>query len=79
MGLFSNKAGATAVSDEKKKPGIPFKAYQDLKSSVHRELLSKVDLEKIASMRDVRIRGQNRFCRTPQSATFSSIPIKRYT
>jgi pilus assembly protein CpaF len=58
MGLFSNKAGTPTVGDERKRAGIPFKAYQDLKSSVHRELLTKVDLEKVASMRDGRIRGQ---------------------
>ena len=38
--------------------GLSFKAYQELKSSVHRDLLNKVDLERIASMRDGRIRGQ---------------------
>jgi len=58
MGLFSGKVAASSVSDEKRKAGVSFKAYQDLKSAVHRDLLSKVDLEKIASMRDVRIRGQ---------------------
>src|SRR5690348_16129726 len=57
MGLFSNKS-ATSGGDAKKKVGLPFKAYQELKSSVHSDLLSKVDLEKIASMRDGRVRGQ---------------------
>ncbi|MBZ5565816.1 MAG: Flp pilus assembly complex ATPase component TadA, partial [Acidobacteriia bacterium] len=60
MGLFTNKAG-TGTSpglEEKKKTGIPFKAYQELKSTVHRDLLNKVDLERIASMRDGRVRGQ---------------------
>jgi pilus assembly protein CpaF len=58
MGLFSNKTGAPAGVDEKKRAGVPFKVYQDLKSAVHRDLLTKVDLEKVASMRDGRIRGQ---------------------
>ena len=58
MGLFSNKTGAPAGVDEKKRAGVPFKVYQDLKSAVHRDLLTKVDLEKVASTRDGRIRGQ---------------------
>jgi pilus assembly protein CpaF len=58
MGLFSNKAGTSAGSDEKKKTGVPFKVYQELKSAVHRDLLNKVDLERVASMRDGHIRGQ---------------------
>src|SRR5207247_3647427 len=35
-----------------------FQEYQELKSSVHRELLAKVDLEKVATMRDARTRSQ---------------------
>jgi pilus assembly protein CpaF len=46
------------LGDDRKMAGLPFKAYQDLKSSVHRDLLSRVDLEKVASLRDGRIRGQ---------------------
>jgi pilus assembly protein CpaF len=46
------------VDDDKKMAGLPFKVYQDLKSSVHRDLLNRVDLEKVASLRDGRIRGQ---------------------
>jgi pilus assembly protein CpaF len=44
--------------DDRKMAGLPFKAYQDLKTSVHRDLLTRVDLEKVASLRDGRIRGQ---------------------
>ncbi|HLY62095.1 MAG TPA: CpaF family protein [Terriglobia bacterium] len=58
MGLFSNKTATSPGGDAKRKVGIPFKAYQELKSTVHQDLLSKVDLEKIASMRDGRVRGQ---------------------
>jgi pilus assembly protein CpaF len=58
MGLFSNKGGASSAGDEKKHAGVPFKAYQELKSQVHRDLLTKVDLERVASMRDGRIRSQ---------------------
>src|SRR5208337_856580 len=58
MGTTSSQIETLAGSDEKKKTGIPFKVYQELKSAVHRDLLNKVDLERIASMRDGRIRGQ---------------------
>src|SRR4051812_2096082 len=39
-------------------PGPSSKAYQELKSSVHRELLNRVDLEKLTSMQDARARNQ---------------------
>jgi len=58
MGLFTNKGETSAAVDEKRRAGIPFKAYQEMKSEVHRVLLGKIDLEKLASMRDGRIRGQ---------------------
>lgn len=35
-----------------------FKAHQELKTSLHRELLNKVDLEKLTSLQDVRGRTQ---------------------
>jgi pilus assembly protein CpaF len=35
-----------------------FKVYQDLKSAVHRDLLNKVDLERVAVVRDERTRAQ---------------------
>src|SRR6266581_495176 len=37
--------------------GAP-KSYQDLKTSLHRDLLNKVDLEKLTSLQDVRARTQ---------------------
>jgi len=46
------------LSDEKKQSGLNFKVYQDLKSSVHRDLLNKLDLEKVATVRDERTRAQ---------------------
>src|SRR5215472_3537995 len=59
MTTLLDSAGAPPLSEEKKKKaGLPFKAYQELKSSVHRELLNRVDLEKVATLRDGRIRGQ---------------------
>ena len=48
----------TAADDKKRTTGLSFQVYQSLKSSVHRELLSKLDLEKVATVRDSRIRGQ---------------------
>jgi len=57
MGLFTDSK-RLPEAEEKKKAGLPFKAYQELKSSVHRDLLNKVDLERVASMRDGRIRPQ---------------------
>src|SRR5438270_3466155 len=39
--------------------GAPaYKSYQELKTSLHRQLLSKVDLEKLTSLQDVRARTQ---------------------
>lgn len=39
-------------------PATSYKSYQELKSSLHRDLLSKVDLEKLTSLQDVRARTQ---------------------
>jgi pilus assembly protein CpaF len=41
-----------------KRTGLSFKEYQDLKSSVHRDLISRVDLERVATQRDEYTRGQ---------------------
>jgi pilus assembly protein CpaF len=38
--------------------GASNKSYQELKTSLHRDLLSKVDLEKLTSLQDVRARTQ---------------------
>jgi pilus assembly protein CpaF len=46
------------VGDEKRQSGMNFKVYQDLKSAVHRDLLNKVDLERVAVVRDERTRAQ---------------------
>jgi pilus assembly protein CpaF len=50
-------SSATA-SAEAKRTGLSFKEYQDLKSSVHRDLISRVDLERVANQRDEYTRGQ---------------------
>src|SRR2546426_9449650 len=35
-----------------------FKSHQELKTSLHRDLLNKIDLEKLTSLQDVRARTQ---------------------
>ena len=50
--------GAVPVADNGKKAGLNFKVYQELKSSVHRDLLNKIDVEKVATVRDERTRSQ---------------------
>ena len=47
-----------AATTEGKRTGLSFKEYQELKSSVHRDLISRVDLERVATQRDEYTRGQ---------------------
>src|SRR5437762_9833865 len=49
---------AVAAGAETKRAGLSFKEYQELKSSVHRDLISRVDLERVANQRDEYTRGQ---------------------
>ena len=49
--------GGAATADSKR-TGLSFKEYQELKSSVHRDLISRVDLERVATQRDEYTRGQ---------------------
>jgi len=62
MGEFntiSAQVGSTfAGGTETKRTGLSFKEYQELKSSVHRDLISRVDLERVATQRDEYTRGQ---------------------
>ena len=58
MGTVTTNLAAIQAVEDKRKAGLSFAAYQELKSSVHRELLNRVDLEKVATLRDARIRGQ---------------------
>src|SRR5579872_3311200 len=63
MGEFSSASAqvgtlSAAAAAEGKRTGLDFKVYQDLKSSVHRDLLTKVDIEKVATVRDERTRAQ---------------------
>ncbi|PYX44313.1 MAG: pilus assembly protein CpaF, partial [Acidobacteria bacterium] len=52
--------GANPVlpGEPKKRGGLDFRVYQDLKTGIHRDLLNKVDLEKVATVRDDRTRRQ---------------------
>jgi pilus assembly protein CpaF len=43
---------------EAKRTSLNFKEYQELKSSVHRDLISRVDLERVANQRDDHTRAQ---------------------
>ena len=63
MGEFNSLAsqlGATSGLPvaEIKRTGLSFKEYQELKSSVHRDLISRVDLERVANQRDDHTRAQ---------------------
>jgi pilus assembly protein CpaF len=44
--------------ETKKRGGLDFRVYQELKTGIHRDLLNKVDLEKVATQRDDRTRRQ---------------------
>src|SRR5256885_6863655 len=56
--VLSSAVAAIPIADNGKRAGLNFKVYQELKSSVHRDLLNKVDVEKVATMRDERTRSQ---------------------
>ncbi len=56
--VSSLSVAAVPIVDNGKKAGLNFKVYQELKSSVHRDLLNKIDVEKVATVRDERTRSQ---------------------
>jgi pilus assembly protein CpaF len=61
MGAISRGSaalGGQSGKDDGKKSSFTPKAYQELKSTIHRDLLSQVDLEKLMDMRDGRARSQ---------------------
>ena len=63
MGEFNSvsvpiSSSGLAAAIETKRTGLSFKEYQELKSSVHRDLISRVDLERVATQRDEYTRGQ---------------------
>jgi pilus assembly protein CpaF len=63
MGEFNSVASQFRTANSvpaavAKRTGLSFKEYQDLKSSVHRDLISRVDLERVANQRDDHTRTQ---------------------
>ena len=52
--VLSSAVPAVIIADNGKKAGLNFKVYQELKSSLHRDLLNKIDVEKVATVRDDR-------------------------
>src|SRR5215472_16435031 len=46
------------TGETKKRGGLDFPVYQDLKTGIHHDLLNKIDLEKVATVRDDRTRRQ---------------------
>src|SRR5438876_1750029 len=56
--VLSSAVPAVIIADNGKKAGLNFKVYQELKSSLHRDLLNKIDVEKVATVRDDRTRSQ---------------------
>src|SRR5216117_2919314 len=56
--VLSSTVPAVIIADNGKKAGLNFKVYQELKSSLHRDLLNKIDVEKVATVRDDRTRSQ---------------------
>jgi pilus assembly protein CpaF len=53
-----NVPASSLVDERKKRADLAFKAQQELKTTIHRDLLNKVDLEKVATVRDERTRRQ---------------------
>ena len=57
--LVSPAAINPLISGEvKKRGGLDFRVYQELKTGIHRDLLNKIDLERVATVRDDRTRRQ---------------------
>jgi pilus assembly protein CpaF len=56
--LGNTPASPARPADKKRGAALGFQEYQELKSAVHRDLITKVDLEKVANTRDTRIRSQ---------------------
>jgi pilus assembly protein CpaF len=44
--------------ETKKRGGLDFRVYQEMKTGIHRDLITKIDLEKVATQRDDRTRRQ---------------------
>src|SRR5438309_10321224 len=46
------------TGETKKRGGLDFRVYQEMKTGIHRDLINKIDLEKVATVRDDRTRRQ---------------------
>jgi pilus assembly protein CpaF len=55
---LSASATPSFVDEQKKRAALDFKVQQELKTTIHRDLLNKVDLERVATVRDERTRRQ---------------------
>src|SRR5437588_690754 len=64
MGDFNQVATSGTVinplitGETKKRGGLDFRVYQEMKTGIHRDLINKIDLEKVATQRDDRTRRQ---------------------
>src|SRR5215510_16205623 len=63
MGDLSQVTPAITINplisgETKKRGGLDFRLYQEMKTGIHRDLLNKIDLEKVATQRDDRTRRQ---------------------
>ena len=56
--IVSTAVNPLIPGEPKKRGGLDFRVYQDLKTGIHRDLLTKIDLEKVATVRDERTRRQ---------------------
>ena len=54
------RIGAGTWTATQRSMGVSARAYQDLKTEIHRELLGQIDLERLTSLEDVKARAQLR-------------------
>src|SRR5947207_3705083 len=58
ISVVGSSLGTSRAAEPRKGIGLAPKAYQELKSTVHRDLLSRVDLEKVMGLGDGAARSQ---------------------
>ena len=63
MGLMNGVTQPTALSflqrgQQPPPTGVSSRAYQEIKSSIHRDMLAKIDLDKLRNLQDLRARQQ---------------------
>jgi pilus assembly protein CpaF len=54
------RIGSSTWATSTRSVGVSARAYQDLKTTIHRELLGQIDLERLTSLEDVKARAQLR-------------------